>query len=67
MTVISLVVFLIVGAIAGWLAGLLVRGRGFGLLGDMLVGIIGIPTRPLPRCCFQAFPWPLPLSFLKGH
>jgi uncharacterized membrane protein YeaQ/YmgE (transglycosylase-associated protein family) len=33
--------FLLVGAIAGWLAGVLVRGGGFGLFGDLLVGIIG--------------------------
>lgn len=33
--------FLIVGVIAGWLAGLLVKGGGFGLIGDLVVGIIG--------------------------
>ncbi len=33
--------FLIIGAIAGWLAGRITRGAGFGLLGDMIVGIIG--------------------------
>ncbi|MDI6025453.1 GlsB/YeaQ/YmgE family stress response membrane protein [Corticibacterium sp. UT-5YL-CI-8] len=37
----SLLVFLIVGAVAGWLAGLLVRGGGFGILGNIVVGIIG--------------------------
>jgi uncharacterized membrane protein YeaQ/YmgE (transglycosylase-associated protein family) len=37
----SLLVFLIVGAIAGWLAGLLVKGYGFGLLGNIVVGIVG--------------------------
>jgi uncharacterized membrane protein YeaQ/YmgE (transglycosylase-associated protein family) len=37
----SLVVFLIVGAVAGWLAGLLVKGYGFGLIGNIVVGIIG--------------------------
>ena len=41
MTVQSLLVFLLVGAVAGWLAGLLVRGSGFGILGDIVVGIIG--------------------------
>lgn len=34
-------VFLIVGAIAGWLAGVVVKGGGFGLLGDIVVGIVG--------------------------
>src|SRR3954471_4537754 len=37
----SLIIFLIVGAVAGWLAGMLVRGAGFGLIGDIVVGVIG--------------------------
>ena len=37
----SLIVFLIVGGVAGWLAGLIVKGGGFGLLGDIVVGVIG--------------------------
>ncbi|MDX2437302.1 MAG: GlsB/YeaQ/YmgE family stress response membrane protein [Acidobacteriota bacterium] len=37
----SIVVFLIIGAIAGWLAGVVMKGGGFGLLGDIVVGIIG--------------------------
>jgi uncharacterized membrane protein YeaQ/YmgE (transglycosylase-associated protein family) len=37
----SLVVILIVGLVAGWLAGKIVRGGGFGLIGDLVVGIIG--------------------------
>jgi len=37
----SLIWFLIIGAVAGWLAGLVMKGRGFGLLGDIIVGIIG--------------------------
>ena len=37
----ALLIALIIGAIAGWLAGLLVQGTGFGLLGDILVGIVG--------------------------
>jgi uncharacterized membrane protein YeaQ/YmgE (transglycosylase-associated protein family) len=36
-----LIVFLVVGAIAGWLAGLIVKGRGFGLAGNIAVGIVG--------------------------
>ncbi len=32
---------IIVGAIAGWLAGLIVKGAGFGLLGNIVIGIIG--------------------------
>ncbi|KQY48922.1 MULTISPECIES: GlsB/YeaQ/YmgE family stress response membrane protein [Rhizobium/Agrobacterium group] len=37
----SIIVFLIVGAIAGWLAGLIVSGFGFGLVGNIVIGIIG--------------------------
>ncbi|MET3662527.1 GlsB/YeaQ/YmgE family stress response membrane protein [Aquamicrobium ahrensii] len=37
----GLIIFLIVGAIAGWLAGLIVKGYGFGLLGNIVVGIVG--------------------------
>lgn len=33
--------FLIIGALAGWLAGKIMKGRGFGLLGNIVVGIIG--------------------------
>jgi uncharacterized membrane protein YeaQ/YmgE (transglycosylase-associated protein family) len=41
MTATALIVFLLIGAIAGWLAGLIVRGFGFGLLGNIVVGIVG--------------------------
>jgi uncharacterized membrane protein YeaQ/YmgE (transglycosylase-associated protein family) len=37
----TLLIWLIVGAVAGWLSGVIVRGGGFGLLGDIVVGIIG--------------------------
>ena len=37
----TLLIWLIVGAVAGWLAGTIVRGGGFGLVGDIIVGIIG--------------------------
>jgi uncharacterized membrane protein YeaQ/YmgE (transglycosylase-associated protein family) len=37
----SIIVWLIVGAIAGWLAGMVVKGGGFGLIGDIIVGIVG--------------------------
>jgi uncharacterized membrane protein YeaQ/YmgE (transglycosylase-associated protein family) len=37
----GIIVWLIVGAIAGWLAGQVVRGGGFGLIGDIIVGILG--------------------------
>ena len=37
----GLIIFLCIGAVAGWLAGRLMKGSGFGLLGNMAVGIIG--------------------------
>lgn len=37
----SLLIFLLIGAVAGWLAGQLMKGGGFGLLGNMIVGIVG--------------------------
>ncbi len=37
----SLILFLIVGLAAGWLAGVVMKGKGFGMLGNMIVGTIG--------------------------
>ena len=37
----GIIAALVIGAIAGWLAGQIVRGAGFGLLGNIVVGIIG--------------------------
>ncbi|CAN5612475.1 GlsB/YeaQ/YmgE family stress response membrane protein [soil metagenome] len=37
----SLLVILFVGIVAGWLAGKIVRGSGFGLLGNLVVGVVG--------------------------
>jgi uncharacterized membrane protein YeaQ/YmgE (transglycosylase-associated protein family) len=37
----EIIASLIIGAIAGWLAGLIVRGAGFGLIGNIIIGIIG--------------------------
>jgi uncharacterized membrane protein YeaQ/YmgE (transglycosylase-associated protein family) len=37
----SLISFLVVGMIAGWAAGKLTKGSGFGLLGNLVVGVIG--------------------------
>jgi uncharacterized membrane protein YeaQ/YmgE (transglycosylase-associated protein family) len=37
----GIIVWLVIGAIAGWLAGKVVRGGGYGLIGDIVVGIIG--------------------------
>lgn len=47
----SILVILFVGIVAGWLAGKIVRGTGFGLIGDLLVGIAGalVATLLFPR------------------
>lgn len=37
----NMVVFLLVGAVAGWLAGVMMKGSGFGLIRDIIIGIIG--------------------------
>ena len=37
----TILVVLVIGAVAGWLAGLIVRGMGFGLIGNIIVGIVG--------------------------
>ena len=41
MVIESLFVILVVGALAGWLAGLMIKGSGFGLIGNIVVGILG--------------------------
>jgi uncharacterized membrane protein YeaQ/YmgE (transglycosylase-associated protein family) len=38
---IDLMVWLVVSGVAGWLAGLLVKGYGFGIVGNVIVGIVG--------------------------
>jgi uncharacterized membrane protein YeaQ/YmgE (transglycosylase-associated protein family) len=37
----SLLVILVIGAVAGWLAGLIVKGYGYGLVGNVVIGIVG--------------------------
>lgn len=41
MTLEAIVIWLIVGALAGWIAGLIVKGYGLGLIGNIVVGIVG--------------------------
>jgi uncharacterized membrane protein YeaQ/YmgE (transglycosylase-associated protein family) len=41
MTIEDLIIWLVIGAVAGWLAGQIVKGYGFGLVGNIVVGIIG--------------------------
>jgi len=37
----SLIIFLAIGALAGWLAGTIMKGKGFGVVGNIVVGIVG--------------------------
>ena len=37
----GLLTWLVVGVIVGWLAGIVVKGRGFGLIGNIVIGVIG--------------------------
>jgi uncharacterized membrane protein YeaQ/YmgE (transglycosylase-associated protein family) len=37
----SLISWILIGAVAGWLAGKIMKGGGFGLLGNIIIGIIG--------------------------
>jgi uncharacterized membrane protein YeaQ/YmgE (transglycosylase-associated protein family) len=41
MTIETILIWILIGAVAGWLAGLVVRGGGLGLVGNIIVGIIG--------------------------
>lgn len=38
---VDIIVWLVIGGVAGWLAGLIVKGFGFGLVGNIVVGIVG--------------------------
>src|SRR5262249_39495635 len=54
MTIEALIVWLVIGAVAGWLAGQIMKGYGFGLVGNIVVGIVGavIAGWLLPRIGF---------------
>ena len=51
MDLVGILIFLLIGAIAGWLAGQIMKNGSFGLLGDIIVGIVGsaIARFILPR------------------
>jgi uncharacterized membrane protein YeaQ/YmgE (transglycosylase-associated protein family) len=55
MTLESLLIYLLVGALSGWLAGFVVVGGGLGLIGDIVVGVVGsfIAGWMLPRLGFH--------------
>jgi uncharacterized membrane protein YeaQ/YmgE (transglycosylase-associated protein family) len=37
----DLIIFLVIGALVGWLAGVIMKGGGFGVIGNIIVGILG--------------------------
>ena len=37
----GLLIFLLIGAVAGWLAGIILKGGGFGLIGNIIAGVVG--------------------------
>ena len=37
----NIILWIVVGIIAGWLAGKIMKGKGFGLIGDLIVGVVG--------------------------
>jgi uncharacterized membrane protein YeaQ/YmgE (transglycosylase-associated protein family) len=37
----QILIWVVVGVIAGWLTGLLMKGRGYGLVGDLIIGLLG--------------------------
>ena len=41
MDVQGLIIFLLIGAVAGWLAGVILKGGGFGLVGNIVAGVVG--------------------------
>jgi uncharacterized membrane protein YeaQ/YmgE (transglycosylase-associated protein family) len=41
MNIESLLIFVLIGAIAGWLAGQIMKGFGFGIIGNIIVGVVG--------------------------
>ena len=61
MDLIGLLIFLAIGAVAGWLAGVLFKGGGFGLVGNMLVGVVGAVIAG------HLFPGILPIGGLPGQ
>jgi uncharacterized membrane protein YeaQ/YmgE (transglycosylase-associated protein family) len=58
---IAIIIMLAIGAVAGWLAGQIIKGGGFGLIGNIIVGILGAIVAGF------LFPSFLPFSGLVGQ
>ncbi len=37
----SIILWIVIGIVAGWLAGKIMKGKGFGLIGDLIIGVVG--------------------------
>jgi hypothetical protein len=53
----SILAWIIIGAIAGWLAGVLVKGYGFGVIGNIVIGILGAGIAGLPLVSTRNRSW----------
>jgi len=58
---VAIIIMLAIGAVAGWLAGQLMKGAGFGLIGNIIVGILGAIVAGF------LFPGLLPIGGLIGQ
>ena len=74
---VAIIIMLLVGAVAGWLAGQIMKGAGFGLIGNIIVGILGaivagfllpsfIPIGGLPGAIISATIGAVILLFIVG-
>ena len=62
-TLSAIIVMLIIGAIAGWLAGVIMKGGGYGLVGDIVIGILGAFVG---GWLFRQLGWSTPFGGLAG-
>jgi len=61
MGLVEILIMLAIGAVAGWLAGNFIRGGGFGLIGNIVVGLIGsVVGTFLGGMVSGAFGWNIP-------
>jgi len=56
MDITSLLIFLLIGAIAGWIAGSVMKGKGYGIIGNMVIGIVGAVSADSSSACSELRP-----------
>ena len=54
---VAIIIMLAIGAVAGWLAGLIYSGAGFGLIGNIIVGIVGAIVAGFPSARLYPRRW----------